>query len=259
MKLDDSTLKQLLSSLNEYNPVVNQLMEKISKGLVPVAMMILGVLMYLELADTNRRVQVEQGRVNSDILISVAWKYFVGFILIAYSNQIFDSILWVTNAIGNIISKIGTNKSNLDLVVPEIKGKVSFAQKMILNGLNAMAHFFSWLAEIVTKILVFLRVVELFIFKAAAPVMVALYASEEWRPVTMRFIKMFTAVAIQGFLILIILKIYPALMSNDMFDLVAKGNWMQNLSALFLSLLKSILFILVLVGSQRKAKEWMGG
>lgn len=259
MKIDGSTLTQLLSSLDEYNPVVNEVVEKMTKGLVPVAMMILGVLMYLELADTNRRIQVEQGRVNSDIFISVAWKYLVGFILIAYSNEIFDSIVWITNAIGNIISKVTTNKSDLKFIVPEIKGKVKTSQRLILNGMTAIAYFFNWFAEIITKILVFLRAFELYLFKAAAPILVALYASEEWRPITMRFIKMFTAVAIQGFLIIIILKIYPALVTNDMFDLVAKGNWAENLAAMFMCLLKSGVFVFVLLGSQRKAKEWMGG
>lgn len=259
MKIDGTTLTQLLSSLDKYNPAVNEIVEKISRGIVPVAMIILGVLMYLELADTNRRMQIEQGRVNSDIFISVAWKYLVGFILIVYSDEIFDSIVWITNAIGNIISKVTTNKSELKFVVPEITGKLKTTQKMIINGLNAIAHFFNWFAEILVKILVFLRAVELYIFKAAAPVLVAAYASEEWRPIAIGYIKKFTAIAIQGFLIIIILKIYPALVANDMFDLVVSGTWLENLSALFLCLCKSGVFILVLIGSQRKAKEWMGG
>lgn len=259
MKIDGSTLTQLLSSLDEYNPVANAMVEKISRGIVPVAMVILAILMYVDLNDMNRRVQVEQGRVSSDIFISVAWKYFVGFILIAYSDQIFDSIVWIANAIGNIISKVTTNKTNLDLIVPEIKGKVNAGQKLIINGMNALAHFFTWIAEILIKILVFLRAVELFIFKAVAPVLVAGYASEEWRPISVGFIKKFTAIAIQGFLLIIILKLYPALVTNDMFDLVVKGSWLENLSAMFLSMCKSVVFILVILGSQRKAKEWMGG
>jgi hypothetical protein len=48
-------------------------------------------------------------------------------------------------------------------------------------------------------------------------------------------------------------------MANDMFSIAASGNWLKNLSTMFVSLLKSGVFILVLIGSQRKAKEWMGG
>ena len=83
--------------------------------------------------------------------------------------------------------------------------------------------------------------------------------SDEWRPVATGFIKKFMAVALQGCLIILILKLYPALMANDMFSIAASGNWLKNLSTMFVSLLKSGVFILVLIGSQRKAKEWMGG
>ncbi|EME8127642.1 hypothetical protein MZM66_002478 [Enterococcus faecium] len=258
MKIDSSTISQLLSSLDEYNPVANQFVEKVSSAIVPVAMMILGTLMYLELADTKRRTQVEQGRLNSDIFISVAWSYLVGFVLIVYSDEILDSFIWVINATGHLINKVSTNNSDLEFVVPEIKGKVNMAQKLILNGMSALAMFFAWAAELVVKVLVFLRAFDLFIFKAAAPVLVAGYASEEWRPVSMNFLKRFLGAGIQGFLLIIILKLYPALITNDMFDLVADGSWQENLSAMFLSIAKSVVFLIVLVGSQRKAKEWMG-
>ena len=72
MKIDGSTLTQLLSSLDKYNPVANELIEKISKGLLPVAMLILSVLMYIEFSDTNKRVQIEQGRVNMELFFSIA-------------------------------------------------------------------------------------------------------------------------------------------------------------------------------------------
>ena len=259
MKIDGSTLTQLLSSLDKYNPVANQLVEKISKGLTPVALLILSVLMYVEFADTNKRVQIEQGRVNMELVFSIAWKYFVGFVLVMYSNEIFDSIVWLANAIGNIINNVTTAKTDLKFVVPELKGKVKASQKLILNGISAVAHFSNWIAEIITKILVFLRAFELFIFKAVAKILVAAYVSEEWRPIATGFLKKFMAIAIQGFLLILILKLYPALIANDMFDLVANGNYLQNLSAIFMSLCKSVVFILVLIGSQRKAKEWMGG
>jgi hypothetical protein len=259
MKIDGSTLTQLLSSLDKYNPVANELIEKISKGLLPVAMLILSVLMYIEFSDTNKRVQIEQGRVNMELFFSIAWKYFVGFILVIYSDEIFDSIVRLANAIGNIINKVTTDKTELKFVVPEISGKLKTTQKMILNGLNAIAHFFNWFAEILAKILVFLRAFELFLFNAFAKILVAAYVSDEWRPVATGFIKKFMAVALQGCLIILILKLYPALMANDMFSIAASGNWLKNLSTMFVSLLKSGVFILVLIGSQRKAKEWMGG
>lgn len=259
MEIDASTLSQLLSSLQDYNPTANRMVESISRSVIPVALIILGVLMYVELADFNRKMQVEQGRISSDIFISVAWKYFVAFALIMLSDQIFDSLIWLSNAAGHLINKVAGGNSNLDTLVPEITGKLKMHEKMIINGLNALAHFFNWAGEILVKILVFLRFIGLLLFKALAPLLVATYVSDEWRPIATGFIKKFVAIVLQALILIVVLKIYPALVANDMFDLVVEGNWLQNLAAMFLCIAKSFVFLLVLVGTQRQAKEWVGG
>ncbi|WP_429960954.1 hypothetical protein [Enterococcus sp. AZ012] len=258
MQLDQETLKTIISSLQDYNPTAYELMGQVSTALIPVGLVILSVLMYIELAENNKRVAIEQGQVNMDMLISVTWKYVVAYALVMTSGYIIDSIIWLNGAIATIIDRVMVDNANLELVLPKIEGKLSFMEGMFINSMLGLATMTFWLAEIIVQVLIFLRFFQLYLYKAAAPVLVACYISEEWRSISTGYIKQFIALIIQGFLLVLILKLYPALMANDMFSIAAEGNFLKNLATCFLTLLKSGVLLFVLIGSQNMAKRWMG-
>lgn len=124
--------------------------------------------------------------------------------------------------------------------------------------MQMIAYFFIWASTIVAKILVFLRFFTLYIYKGVAPILLSAYVSDEWKNVATNFIRGFVALIFQGFLLVLILKIYPALISNDMFDLVASGTFVENVLVLFIVIAKSVIFIILLIGSQNMVKRWMG-
>ncbi|MFK4926720.1 hypothetical protein ACI1TM_08650 [Lactococcus garvieae] len=258
MNIGSETLDQILSSLKDYNPTAYDLMTNVSKALIPVALVVLATLMYMELTDTNRRLATEHGRMSSDVFIAVAWKYFAAFALVMLTNQIIDSFVYLNGAVGHIIDNLVHTDSDLSTVVPDIKGKLNMFQKMLLTGMMGMAHMAEWLAETVVKVLIFLRFFQLFIYKGAAPLMVSSYVSEEWRGVATGYMKQFIAIIIQGFVLVLILKLYPAIVADDMFTLSATGDFLENLAAFFLVFLKSGVFIFVLTSSQGMVKRWMG-
>jgi hypothetical protein len=233
-------------------------MSKVSSALIPVAVVILATLFYMEFSETNKRMTVEQGRISVDLFINVAWKYLIAFTLVVLSDEIIDSLVWINQVIGFVINKVMPKQADIAFVVPEIKGRLNIIQKGLINTMSGLAIMTNWLAEIVVKILIFLRFFQLFLYKGAAPIMVSTYISEEWRNIATGFIRRFIAVIIQGFLLVLILKVYPAIVVNDMFDLVAEGTFNENLAACFLAIMKSGVFIFVLVGSQNMAKQWMG-
>lgn len=258
MKIDSTTISQILSSMKDYNPVADELVGKVAQALIPVALVILAILMYLELSNANRLLAHEQGKMNTTIFMLVAWKYFVAFALVMTSSQIIDAIVWINSAIGWIIDKIITSDSSISMVIPEISGKLNIFQKGLIYGLQAVANFFVWTSEIVVKILIFMRFFSLYVYKAAAPVLMSTYISDEWKNISTTYIRGFIALIIQGFVLVIIMKLYPAIVTNDMFSLVAEGTFTQNLAALFIVLGKAILYIIVLIGSQNLVKRWMG-
>ena len=258
MKVELSTINQILSSLKDYNPTVYALTDAVSKALIPVALVILATLMYMELANTNRMFAQEQGKMNINLFILVGLKYFIAFALVMMSGQIIGAIVWLNSAIGWLIDKTVTTNSSPETVIPEIKGKLNFLQKGLIYGMQMIAYFFIWASTIVAKILVFLRFFTLYIYKGVAPILLSAYVSDEWKNVATNFIRGFVALIFQGFLLVLILKIYPALISNDMFDLVASGTFVENVLVLFIVIAKSVIFIILLIGSQNMVKRWMG-
>lgn len=258
MKIDSTTISQILSSLKDYNPIAYDLMGKVAQALIPIALVILAILMYLELANANRLLAHEQGKMNTTIFMLVAWKYFVAFALVMISGQLIDAIVWINSAIGWVIDKVLPNKANISMVIPDITGKLNLFQKGLIYGLQAVANFFVWTSEIVVKILIFLRFFSLYIYKGAAPILLSTYVSEEWKNISTTYIRSFVALIIQGFVLVIIMKLYPAIVTNDMFNLVAQGSFTQNLAALFIVLAKAVIYIVVLIGSQNLVKRWMG-
>ena len=84
---------------------------------------------------------------------------------------------------------------------------------------------------------------------SVAPVIMAFFMSEKTRNITIGFLKIFAAYAFQGLLLVIIIKLYPALVSDDMFK-AGKGD----LVTAFASIGKSVVYIMCLFGSQKQAK-----
>ncbi|MDC0826546.1 type III secretion system protein PrgH [Lactococcus petauri] len=258
MNIDDETLSQVLSSLKDYNPTANDLMEKLSTALVPVAMVVLGILMYMEYADLNRKLAVEQGRVNMELFISVAWKYMVAFVCVMASDKIIDSIVWLNSAAGWILDKVVPNKTMDNIEIKEVTKGLNWLQKGFISSMQGMTYFALWASEIITKVMNFLRFVTLFMIKGLAPMLFVFFVSDEWREIAKGFMKQLFAVVLQGLVLVLVLKLFPTIMTDDLIKVAASGHFEEALANIFLVFAKVIIFIITIVGSQRVAKQWIG-
>lgn len=259
MNIDDETLSQVLSSLKDYNPTANDLMEKLSTALVPVAMVVLGILMYMEYADLNRKLAVEQGRVNMELFISVAWKYMVAFVCVMASDQIIDSIVWLNSAAGWILDKVVPDGQGDITKVPSVDTHgLGWFQGQFINMVSSLAQIGVWVSEIITKVMNFMRFVTLYMIKGLAPMLFVFFVSDEWRDTAKGFLKQLIAVVFQGLILLLVLRLFPTIISGDMFNVSGEGKFNEALALVFIAFAKIIIFIITIVGSQRIAKQWIG-
>ena len=90
---------------------------------------------------------------------------------------------------------------------------------------------------------------QMYIIKAIGPLIIAFFMSEQTRQMAINFFKLFASYALQGLLLVIIVKLYPALVTDDMFK-AGEGDYVTA----FASIAKSIVYIIALFGSQRLAK-----
>lgn len=264
MNIPKGTLNQLFKTLSSYNPVTNQAMEKIASVLQPVGIAILAILFLLELQNYSKKFDSEEGGMTAEIYLSISIKYVTAYFLIMTSSMIVDGIVWFSIQIGKWINSVVVVTGTNDVIKPLAKMKmwerpIPFLFRILTYVAMALS---SWIA----KIIIFLRAIDLYIIKAVAPIMVAFFVHDELRSITVNFLKYVMAVAFQGALLILILGLIPILTANDFTSFSSlNGSAWQNTGAVIKNVIeyvgligKYVVIIMLLIGSQRKAKQLMG-
>ena len=257
MRNPKGTTDQLFKSLAEYNPTTNEAMSKIAKVLVPLGIAILGILFMIELANTQKKFQSEDGGLTIE-------KYVIAYVCIMGSGYIIDGIVWFTiqaaKWINSIVTATGTSEA-----IPQME-KVSWWAKPIVFFFQIFAYIALILSSIIANILIFLRGIQLYMIKALAPLFVAFFVHDELRSIAMGYMKQIMAYALQGVLLVLLLGLIPILTANDYLSfesleggiLAGAGAIIINVMTYFNLILKYVAVIILLVGSQGFAKRLVG-
>lgn len=235
----------ITKSLAEYSSTVNQYADKINSALLPVASILILTFFLFDILSWNKRLGQEGGSLTVQLWMEVALGYVIAFILVYYISDIFDFIVFVFNkgiALVNGVLPKNTFKSDVDT-----SGVSGWLFKQVVGIVAKVTDF---IGDVSTKILVFMRFFQMYILKAVAALIVAFFMSEQTRAVAINFLKHFAAYAFQGLLLVIIVKLYPALVTDDMLK-AGDGDWVTA----FASIAKGIVYIICLFGSQRLAKN----
>lgn len=238
-------VKTLMQGLNEYAPRANTLVETLAKAVMPVAMVVLLTLLLIEMSSMQSR--IKQGDMTQKEMMEIALTYATALIVMLGSTYIVDGILWVVNAGIHVIdAKLPATdfKYSFDL------GKVRGITKSIMGIIGDSTEF---IAKLTTGILVYMRFFTMYILKSVAPLMVAFFVSSQLRNISINFLKLFAATAFQGILILVIVRLYPVIITDDLFK-VATGDKSSYTTA-FISIAKGIIYIATLVQTNRLAKQ----
>ena len=237
-------MDNITNSLAEYSSTVNQYSDKINNALLPVASVLILTFFLFDILSWNRRLGQEGGGLTAQLWMEVALGYIIAFILVYNISEIFDFIVFVFNRGIALVSAVLPNRDfKVDVDTSGISGWI-FKQVV-----GIVAKVVDFVGNISTKILIFMRFFQMYILKAVSPLIVAFFMSEQTRTVAINFLKHFSAYAFQGLLLVIIVKLYPALIIDDMFK-AGSGDWVTA----FASIGKGIVYIICLFGSQRLAK-----
>lgn len=238
-------MDNVTKSLAEYSSTVNNYSDKIGHALIPLASILILTFFLIDILSWNKRLGQEGGGLTVQLWMEITLGYVLAFILVYYISDIFDLIVFIFNkGITLVNGVLPNNKFQSDVDTSGISGWIF---KQVVSIVGKVTDF---IGAICTKILIFLRFFQMYILKAVSPIIVAFFMSEQTRPVAINFLKLFTAYAFQGLILVIIVKLYPALVTDDMFK-AGDGNWITA----FASIGKSIVYIICLFGSQKLAKN----
>ncbi len=245
--MNQSTLDQLTMSLKDYNPTAYQLMETVSGSMEKVAVLLLLLFMGINLMNWNQQLKSNGGELTLQLWIEEILKYAIGLFLILYVDEIFDSLSWLFNVIIKLVAKSGLDPFSSK--APDYKG-LGAIEKFFFKIIFYCVDF---IGQISTKLLILLRSFTLYTYKGIAKIIVACYMMESLRPICFGFFKLYIAAVLQGLILVIVIMIYPAIVTNDLLTVANTGAWTSAL----MSIAKGIIYIIMLFGSQRMAKNIM--
>lgn len=246
--MDQSTLNQLTMSLKDYNPTAYQLMETVSGSMERVAILLLLLFLGLNMFNWNQQLKSNGGELSLQLWIEEILKYTIALFLILYVDEIFDSLSWLFNVVIKMVAKLG---------IKEVKTDTEFSVKNLNWAAKGMLQFVyqvvDFIGQISTKLLILLRSFTLYTYMGIAKIVVACYMMESLRPICFGFFKLYIAAILQGLILVVVIMLYPAVVTNDLLTVAKTGAWTSALMAIA----KGIIYIIMLFGTQRMAKNIM--
>lgn len=244
----DKTLSELTKTLGSYNKTVNSSISSINKSLMAVGYILVSILFLIEMLSWYRFIRNQGGEMTWKLFLEVAVKYFIAYFLVAQSGAVLNAIMWFTNGITKLI---GVDFSNDNMFTFAWIKKGNYGVRIVVNGI---ASIVGAAATLSVKVMVLLRFIELYFFRAIAPVIVAFWMGDNTRHIAINFLKTFGAIALQGAVIVLILAIWQGF-NIDTAIQVSKDSWFGSFADGFSYIGKCVVFLILLIGSQRKAKQ----
>lgn len=242
--MDVSVLTQ---SLADYNSRALAVSDMVIAALTPMAYVLAAVFFAIEFDNFNRKFTQNGGTMTLMIALEQYYKYIVAVVLIANAGMVFDFIMALGEGATKLVSGVGTTEA-YELTMK--LGKVGGISKAIIS-------FFAGITEYVTKvsvnIIVMMRFLHLYLFRSLSPLILAFYMADVTRPIAISFLKSVGAAALQTAVLILIIRLYPAIVTNDIMT-VELSDGLSKMATAFTSIGKGIIFIIMIWGSQKMAK-----
>lgn len=241
-------LSELTKGLGSYNKSVNTSMAAVNKSLTAIAYIIVSILFLLEMLSWYRFIRNQGGEMTWKLFLEVAMKYVIAYFMVAQSGAILNAILWFANGVTKLVG-ISFKADTMFELKPLKKGVYG-----IRTGLNFIAYILGIAAILSIRVMVLLRFIELYFFKAIAPVIVAFWMADSTRHIAVNFLKTFGAIALQGAVIVIVLVIWQGFKIDTILT-IDKNSWLGTYAPAASYIGKCVVFLILLFGTQRKAKQ----
>lgn len=243
----DKIVSELTESLGNYNKTVNSSIGAINKSLMAIGYILVSILFLTEMLSWYRFIRNQGGEMTWKLFLEAAVKYFIAYFLVSQSGAVLNAIMWFANGVAKLI---GVDFKGAGFQYVPIKhGK--YGIRLMIDGIGFIVGAAATLS---LRVIVLLRFIELYFFKAIAPIIVAFWIGDNTRHIAINFLKTFGAVALQGAVIILLLAIWQGFRVDTLVQL-DKDSWLGAYASGFSYIGKCVVFLILLIGSQRKAKQ----
>lgn len=245
-------LTDLMNSLSQYSPQTNQVMEAMAGALRPTGMILIGIFFLIELIERTSELKLEGGTTTPRLFGEIAFYYLIAFLLVWQFNTVLDATLELGTTLQKLADKVVPAKE-VDLAI-NLDGVKGHIMKHLMNIVGGFTHF---LSGIVVNIIMMLRYYQIYMAGVLGPIVVAFFVNRSLRSIAVNFLKLIGAYALQGLVILVIVRLYPYIVTDSILQLNDMGAW-DSFAHAFSSIARGIIFIMLVVGSGRYSKSLMG-
>jgi len=219
-QLENIGYGNLSVGLSEFNSGMFATVVQIAQMVVtPIALSLLTLFLMLELIEILKKA-AGSGGVTMEAMIPFIFKFVISYALVNGAVGLLTGIFNITlSIINNITLSIGLNSDFLDLEATRYYvSETGFAEQLDLFVVVFLVSVIVMLGSVIINIKITMRMIEIYVFISLAPLPLSTLGSSEASLMGKSFLKSFTAVCVQGIVMLVYLS-----MASGMFATI--GTW----------------------------------
>ena len=202
-----------------WNGSVFGMVQSLSQNVVvPIAGILLAIVMAMELI----QMIVDRNNLNDfDVSQIYKWviKSFIAVVLVTSTWDIVMGIFDLSQAVVNNAAGVIISDTALDLssVITDMEARLTAMEIGPLFSLwiqSALIGILSWILTICIFIIVYGRMIEIYLVTSVAPIPMATMMGKEWGGMGQNYIRSLLALGFQAFLIIVCVAIYAVLVQN---------------------------------------------
>ena len=211
------------STPQAWNSGIFNMLRSLSETVVlPIAAAILALVMCHELI---QMITEKNNMHDFDTSMFFRWIFKSAFAILIVSNTwnivmgVFEAAQSVVNSASGII--VGNTSINLADHIADLEARLLEMNVWSLLGLwlqSFVVGFTMWALTICIFIIIYGRMIEIYLVTSIAPIPMATMMGKEWGGMGQNYLRSLLALAFQGFLIIICIAIYAVLVQNMLID-----------------------------------------
>lgn len=270
MGLTQDIVTNLTKGLAEYNPTAYNVMDTISISARLFATAIIFVLFMMKFMSSYKMMFRSDGGKTYEFALDLLIPYIVAWGFAMGSTYLIDGLIWVGNQFSLWVNNAMTNSPGVTegaKLSTVLSTSIPWYLKAQASGMVLITNIAMMLSSIIANVLIFIRFITLYIMQAVAPIFIAFSVHDETKSIAITFLKHLGACILQGALIILVLGLIPLLATSDIFTkMTPEGfglggailKFLASFVDMALLIIKQLIILFLLIGTQGMAKRWLG-
>lgn len=249
----DSVTQLLTQSLPDFIKAAYNMVVELQQHVIgPIGFSLLSVFILLEFQKISLKVEGAGGApmLGFEMIMKAMVKFVLSYILLSNIQLVLNAIISLTNTMTSKVLSYPVENgdlANMRAKVASAASDLSWWTCLIVLLVFAMLFLVALVIQTYIRLVVYLRLMELYLYCALAPIPIGAAPSQEFSSMTKNFLKNFASSALQATVIALVLVIYPTIFEG-LIDSMGSTIWTI--------ILGMLIYMLALIFAIQKTGTW---